>query len=71
VNAVEEIELRRRLARFLRSQAEEFLRLSSESRLPEVAAELVYFAAQLHARAAAMEQSEGGSALADDASISQ
>jgi len=71
VNAVEEIELRQRLARFLRSQAEEFLRLSIESRLPEVAAELVYFAAQLHARAAAMEQSEGGRALADDATRSQ
>ena len=68
---MEEIELRQRLARFLRSQAEEFLRLSGESRLPEVAAELVYFAAQLHARATAMEQSEGSSALADDASISQ
>jgi len=63
---VEEIELRQRLARFLRLQAEECLRLSGESRLPEVAAELLYFAAQLHARAAAMERSEKSRALADD-----
>lgn len=66
VSAVEEIELRQRLARFLRLQAEEFFRLSAESRLPEVAAELLYFAAQLHARVVAMERSEGSSRQAGD-----